>query len=143
MVGLATMMWYLGWTGWHGHDRPSTRPPVTSAANRMPKPMPNVTVTTPETTTVQPEVLPSSADKGAAPAGVPPAPTTTSQVTGQNFTHGVQAPRLALGSSVQFRAVAPYLSLVGQRGTIVGSQDGAHTVLLFRPDFAACWVGRS
>ncbi len=132
LVGLATMLWYFGWTGLPGNGRATARSTVGSTANRMPKPLPPTTVTSPETTSVQPESLslPQPADSGAAPAGVPPVPSVTSQVTGQNYAHTGQAPMLAFGSSVQFRAVAPYAALAGQRGTIVGSQDGAHTVLL-------------
>lgn len=130
LLGLATAMWYLGWTGLPGHGRTPIRTTSGSGTGRMPKPVPSSLTTTSETMSVQPEAQPQPADKGGAPPGVPPVPTATSQVTGQNYAHAVQAPALALGSSVQFRAVPPYVSLAGQRGTIVGSQDGEHTVLL-------------
>ena len=129
MVGLATLLWYLGWTGQHSQKRPLTHTTGGAGSTRMPRPLPPVTQTAPETT-VQSESTSQPLAGAAVPVGVPAVPTTSSQVTGQNYSTVVMAPLLALGSAVQLRAVTPYEALAGQRGTVVGGQDGVHTVLL-------------
>ena len=129
LIGIATFLWYMGWTGQTVQGTSAPRLSNGTAHSRLPRPLPTSETVIPETIT-QPESTAQPVAGGAVPVGVPAVPTTTSQMTGQNYAATVSPPLLALGSTVQFRAAAPYESLAGQRGAVVGGQDGLHTVRL-------------